>query len=349
MFGPVANKRSLGAGPDEVRTARLLLSGLSAGPEALRLPQVRRAARPRPVPGRVGRLSQRLRLRLGRLSYERDWVVPAMEARRAASPGHAEGPPKVLLRVDEFPHARALDDARYGRESFLRFHNVLADAGVPYLLAVVPHPSHDYLDPRARGGRPLTDEELGLLTRLTSECVALALHGRTHRTRDARPARHSELAGLPAAELEELLGAALAPLSDAGLAPPVFVPPFNRFDAAHWDTLARRFDVVCGGPESVALVGWHGTPVWRGDAVYLPSYAPLYGRARDVRFGLERMAAQGAALWAPVTLHVGWELDDGLDELRRLAAAAAGWARPWEEFLGAIRESTAAAGVRPGR
>ena len=49
----------------------------------------------------------------------------------------------------------------------------------------------------------------------------------------------------------------------------VFVPPFNRFDAAQYPVLAERFEIVCGGPESVALMGFHGGPLWRDGAVML--------------------------------------------------------------------------------
>ena len=35
----------------------------------------------------------------------------------------------MLLRVDEFPHARVLDEPRYGLDAFERFHAVLAEAG----------------------------------------------------------------------------------------------------------------------------------------------------------------------------------------------------------------------------
>ena len=292
------------------------------------------------MPGRVQRDAQRLLLRSGLLSYARSWVNPAIAARRVVAPNATGGSLRVLVRVDEFPHARTLDDPRNGREAFERFHAVLAGAGVPYLLAVLPYLARDYLDPDGRDGRPLDAAEAAVLARLPREGVTLALHGRNHRTRDRKASRHSELVGLGEAELEELLDDAESVLlSAAGVRPEVFVPPFNRFDAGQWDLLARRFDVVCGGPESVRLLGWHGSPVWRGSAVYLPSYPPLYGRGAEIRRELERLAAGGADIWAPVVLHPGWELEDDLDELGRLARVLAAHARPWGEFLRAVADS----------
>ena len=235
--------------------------------------------------------------------------------------------------MDEFPHARSLDDRRYDRDAFERFHDVLAEAGIPYLIAVLPHPSRDYLDPQASGGRRVSEAEVALLNRVGSEGVTLGLHGRDHRTRHARPSRHSELGGLRTEELDALLDDSLAMMGGIGAVPRVFVPPFNRFDASQWDVLARRFDVICGGPESVPLLGWHATPSWRGDAVWLPSYPPLYGRARDIVPALERMAEKAAGAWLPVTLHLGWEVDDALAGLRSLAKTLAGRAVSWSNFL----------------
>ena len=92
-----------------------------------------------------------------------------------------------------------------------------------------------------------------------------------------------------AGETEQLLDDALAELARHEIRPDVFVPPYNRFDARQFEALARRFAVVCGGPESIGLMGFQRTPQWRGETVYLPSYAPVYGRAA-------RVLARGRAL-----------------------------------------------------
>jgi Uncharacterized protein conserved in bacteria (DUF2334) len=331
--------RSTGARPAEERTSRLLLSGLPVDDRALDLPEVRRVARPATVPSRAVRTWQRLRLRRRRLSLEFSWLPLAAAARRAVARDAFGAPPRILLRVDEFPHARVLDDDTYDLEAFERFHAVLADAGVPYLLATLPRPSQDYLNPRGTGGRPLSDEELALLARVRGEGVTLGLHGLDHRTRHEHPRRHSELSGLGDGELEQRLDDAIAQLRPLDVRPRIFVPPFNRFDTRQWGALARRFDVVCGGPESVAAMGWQGTPVWRGDAVWLPSYPSFYGRANGVRAALGLVAPWAAGAWVPVVLHFGWEVDDGLDDLRALARAVSGQAVSWESFLEAVDAS----------
>jgi hypothetical protein len=94
-----------------------------------------------------------------------------------------------------------------------------------------------------------------------------------------------------------------------------------------------------GGPETVRLLGFQCTPVWLGDAVYLPSYPPLHGRADEVLPALERLIDRNAALWAPVTLHWSWEADDDWEALRRLVRVLSGCAVSWERFLDAVAAS----------
>jgi peptidoglycan/xylan/chitin deacetylase (PgdA/CDA1 family) len=332
---------------DEIRSARLLL-GLDTPADALsadllRSPVVRSAVRSRWCPSRPMRLLQRVRRKLGRLDYERAVADPLDAARRAVLGLDAAVPPRFLVRVDEFPHYLAWDDpARYGTERYRRFHAMMAGAGVPYLIAVLPRVSHAALDPQERRWRALEDEERTLLRQLPGDGVAFALHGLDHRTRFSSPRRHSELCGLGAAATDALIDDGLAELAPLGFSPQVFVPPYNRFDAEQYDVLARRFAVVCGGPESVGLVGFQRTPLWRGEAVYLPSYYPLYGHARDILPAARRLIDRRVGLWAPIVLHWGWEADEDWVALERLLEVIASYAARWEDFLAAVRASDGA-------
>jgi hypothetical protein len=281
-------------------------------------------------------------MKAGRITYERNVVAPLMRLREEALGSAAAGPPRFLVRVDEFPHYLAWDDPeRYGTEPYRRFHSIMADAGVPYLIAVPPRVSRSPLDPTASEWRPIDDGEQAMLSELRESdgFVAFGLHGRDHRTRHESPRRHSELCGLSVGETEGLLDGALAELRSFGVDTEVFVPPYNRFDAAQYEPLAERFNVIGGGPESVPLIGFHRTPVWRGDAVYLPSYFPLYGRAADVLPAAQGLIDRQAGLWTPIVLHWGWEADAGWSDLERMAAAIAPYTARWEDFLSAVRAS----------
>jgi hypothetical protein len=218
----------------------------------------------------------------------------------------------------------------------------MRSAGVPYLLAVTPHVSDDYLDPRGRRKRTLDEGEAEALSTVARDGVAMALHGYDHRTRHRSPQRRSELSGLEPAELCELLDRGLAAANDLGFDPSVFVPPFNRFDKRQYASLAQRFQIVCGGPESVRLVGFHRTPQWRGGAVYLPAYPPVYGRASGILPVISRLLAAQPGTWVPLVIHWGWEAEDAFTALEALAQKIAPIAASWDEFLQSMAEARAA-------
>jgi len=334
---------------DELRSARLLLGADALGDaladDALRSRIVRRAVRFRRYPSRPGRFLQRVQRKLGRFDYQRAVADPLDAARRAALAAAAPAPPRFLVRVDEYPHYLAWDDpARYGSERFRHFHAIMAGAGVPYLLAVLPRVSHAPLDRKESRWRTLEDEERTLLGQLPGDGVSYALHGLDHRTRFDSPRRHSELCGLGPAATDALIDDALAELAPLGISPEVFVAPYNRFDARQYEVLARRFAVVCGGPESIGLVGFQRTPLWHGEAVYLPSYHPLYGHAREILPAARALIEQRMGLWAPIVLHWGWEADEDWAALERLLEAIVSHAARWEDFLAAVGAS---AGVQP--
>lgn len=331
-------------GRDEARTARLLFDHeLTTGvvhDRELCARQVRVATGVPRVPVRPIRIAQQVRYKLGRLGFERDVLAPLVAARRAVLGERASAPPRFLVRVDEYPHYRAWDDpARFGTRQFERFHEILGAAGVPYLLAVLPRVTREPLSPSGSDSRALEDQETAMLARLAAEGVSFALHGLTHRTRFTSPRRHSELCGLSPAATAGLLDAGLAELAVHGVRPEVFVPPYNRFDAAQFEPLGRRFQIVCGGPESIGQVGFQRTPQWRGDAVYLPSYAPFYGHAGEVRPAAERVSEAACGLWIPIVLHWGWEAETGWGDLERLVNTLAPHAVAWDDFLAAVGRS----------
>lgn len=305
-------------------------------------PAILRALRERPIPSAPIRAAQRILMRAGRLSYEDSWLRPLQAARREALGEAAEAPPRFLVRVDEFPYYSGFDHPQFGNEASERFHAVMAEENVPHLMSVVPQWTHDPLNPHGSGGRPLDDRDRDLLERMRADGVTFGQHGCTHRTRYPSPRRHSELSGLDDAALGALLDRGLENLGAVGVAPRILVPPFNRFDADQWPVLSSRYDVVTGGPESVARIGFHGGPQWRGDAVYLPCYQPLYDRADAVQPAVEALIDAQAGTWIPVVLHSGWEITDGFAALRRLARRIAPFAASWDEFLADVDAS------RPG-
>jgi hypothetical protein len=336
---------SLAAVTDAARSARLLFDAeIAAGvvsADDVAVPAVLDAIRARPVPPVPMRWAQDVMRKLGRLDHQRAVDEPLVKTRQAVLGNRAAAPPRFLVRVDEFPHYKAWDEPeRFGTAGFERFHEILQSAGVPYLVAALPRVSRAPLDPHGTDSRALTDEEATMLRRVAGSAgVAVALHGRDHRTRFGDPRRHSELCGLEARQTAALLDEGLAELDRHGVYPDVFIAPYNRFDAAQWPLLAQRFAIVGGGPEGIRRLGFQRAPVWREGAVYLPSYAPYYGHARDVLPAAERAIARRTGLWTPLVLHWGWESDAGWRELEALCARIAPFAAEWTDFRDAVERS----------
>jgi hypothetical protein len=297
---------------------------------------------PSRVPPAPVRVAQRLAMKLGRLEWEHAWLDRLVAARRSVLGGAASGAPRFLVRVDEFPYYTSFDRPQ-DIDMSRKFHDVMAGAGVPHLMSVVPQLTHDPLTVGASGGRPLGAQEIEVLERMRGDRVTFAQHGTSHRTRFANVRRRSELCGLSPPLLEELLEDGRGRLAEAGVdSPRVFVPPFNRFDASQYAVLAGRFNVICGGPESAALMGFHGGPLWREGAVYLPCYAPLYANAQTILPAAERMIDLAPGTWIPIVLHTSWEQDDDFGALRRLAERIAPYAADWGDFLAEVDRSAEA-------
>lgn len=325
---------------DEWRSACLLFSEEIADgavrPEDLDRRDVAEAVADKPIPSRFSRRLQRRQMERGRLAYEDDVVAPLAAARAAVLGPHADGPPRFLLRVDGFPHDDAAPGAPGAVHGYRRAHAILREAAVPYLLSVSPLVARDADDPAAEEWRPHSAEEREALADARRDGVAFGTCGLDRRTRHADAQRRSELVGLGRKETAQRLDRAQAIMREEALHADVFVAPFDRFERSQYASIAERWDVVTGGPGSVEHVGFHRTPLWRGDAVYLPAYPPLHGRAADVIAGVRTLTAARTAVWAPVV--VDWRAEElrGFDDLVRLAEALTGLARPWDEFLAAV-------------
>jgi hypothetical protein len=332
--------------PDERRSAHLLFAEELALGEVdaadLEHPAVQRAVRHRPVPSRLSRRLQERAQARGSLTYDAASAEPMAAAREAVLGERAAGPPRVLLRIGDLPHLRAgQDPQRHGVRRLLEVHALLCEYEVPHLVAVRPRVSDDPLQPEAQWRR-LHDEELEAIAQLRRDGVAFALGGLDGRSTTASPGRASELAGLRRADLVARLDTAEGALRRHEVEPAIFSAPFERFDHRQYAVLAERYDVVCGGPATVGRMGFHATPLWRGNAVYAPAYPPLHGPAAGVRDAVARLEERRAALWVPAA--IDWAAEDGDPSgLHALCAQLRGLARGWDEFLAAVRASGASA------
>jgi len=206
----------------------------------------------------------------GRLKRRGSWTHAGV-LKRAARVGES-GTPRFLLRVDDYPRwDRGLD-------GFIRFHSVLREAGIPYLLGVIPRPADDPGDEHGRTERHWTPEEEEVL-KDAGRHVEVALHGWTHRRRCGDAA--AEIVGRSRDELAHQVREGISTLERAGLTPKAYIPPFNAVDAAALDVLQEYFNAVLGGPESVRWLGCLGSPCRLRGTWFIPSYPPAYGLAKE--------------------------------------------------------------------
>ena len=222
---------------------------------------------------------------------------------------------KVLLRVDDFPSLDAKSD------DLLRFHEAAMEEGVHYLLAVTP-----FLDDGS-GRKLLTTAERRILERVTSDGVELALHGFTHRSRYSNFG--SELLHMPGPTLERALAEADSYLAGFGFSTSTFVAPYNTYDPFTVSILAKRFAVLCGGPESVHSFGYRAGPSAFMGSTYVPSYRGAYELTdRDLPH-LDRLLATSGGGTLPITMHWANHLDSRLETFRAIARRIKGSVIRW--------------------
>jgi peptidoglycan/xylan/chitin deacetylase (PgdA/CDA1 family) len=108
----------------------------------------------------------------------------------------ATAAPKILIRMDEYPHWRAEHSpARYDDAAFEPWREIMTAADCPHLIAIVPRIADDPM--RASGAsRALTEVEVARLRQLAEDGVTFALHGYDHRTRFKHPRLQTELGTL---------------------------------------------------------------------------------------------------------------------------------------------------------
>lgn len=236
---------------------------------------------------------------------------------------------RLFLRVDDFPAWNETMDSFISESEFLVFHDVLARHRIPYLIAVTPQPCVRPLDHREKRTQQLTVAQQETLRTAIRSGASVGLHGVTHRTRT--DSTHAEFWEMDNDFFEEQIRYGHLELERmTGVRPRVFVPPFNRITTTQLNLLTKRFAVVCGGPESVRLLGyrWDCEQLTNG-SLYLPSYRPYYGRAHEILRGLAYPIATDVLC---ITLHWEWERRRGYSELESLCGAIRDRVQSWEKL-----------------
>lgn len=228
---------------------------------------------------------------------------------------------KFIIRVDDFPRWDIPS------EKFIEFHNILKRFDSTYILGVIPNLSLEPTEMLNKKTRYLTQEEIEMLKLVKAEGGTIALHGLTHQT--IRRGSHSEFVGLAAELVEEKIKTGLHLLEEYGFKTQIFIPPFNTIDKSNLRMLVRYFSIICGGPETLPLLG--NRPVLeRG--LYIPSYPPFYNKAIKI---LEYLKDSGQRLKevVPITLHWAWELKNNFKDVYKLCRFIAGKTYSYMELI----------------
>jgi peptidoglycan/xylan/chitin deacetylase (PgdA/CDA1 family) len=164
----------------------------------------------------------------------------------------------------------------------------LRKTGVCATFAVIPAVTEGaYHSPGDRGVLPLGATKIRFLRQAIEDgAIDVALHGWNHRSR-SNTSPHSEFVGVSAPEQKELIESGRDLLRTAvGVAPRVFVPPWNRYDDGTLDALTAH-DFTCVSANRYG-------PSRTGALRFLPTTADL----REVRQAVE--AARKSQDPAPV-------------------------------------------------
>ncbi len=174
-----------------------------------------------------------------------------------------EGHPSFLIRIDDFPHwERTLED-------FKRFHQVMEEFDIPYLLGVTPCLSLDRHNPFNTDFKKIDFREAEIIKH---PLIEIAMHGFSHQTNNTK--KNSEFTGLREKEVTEKIEKGLEIFSRFDIKPIAFIPPFDEIDMTSYKVLSRYFKIITGGPDSAKNIGYKLSPSFFKGAVYVPYYRP---------------------------------------------------------------------------
>lgn len=238
---------------------------------------------------------------------------------------NSDGRPKFLIRVDDFPRWDI------SSEEFKRFDEIFSKKGIPYLLGVTPFLSEEPLNPRCRRFRQLNDYDTEMINSMVSEGVEIALHGFSHKT--IKENFHSELVGLQKEEIKEKINLSLNELKRYTTQIRVFIPPFNTFDFHSMEILGKYFKIICGGPESIPFVGFRLSPSYLNGCLYVPSYEPMYEKARVIYKHVKKLKELKEYIIIPITLHWAWEIKNDFEDVEKLLEEIKDYVIRWNSLL----------------
>jgi len=219
------------------------------------------------------------------------------------------GIPKIFIRVDDFPYFD-LDNAE-----FLRCHEIFEALEIPYILGVTP-----FWEFEQGKVRELSCKDARIL-RQCRPLATLALHGFSHHPYPEF-ILPDELDHYSASEIDVLMRRTRCKWEELGLDfPTSLIVPFNTISLATFIRFSRYFRYIFGGPASLSTLGGRSLYERIGEAYWLPSYQPYYGRCSYMLKFLRKSEPAKKECYIPLTIHWGWERTDDFKAMKQLLLA----------------------------
>jgi hypothetical protein len=221
--------------------------------------------------------------------------------------------PVCVIRVDDFPRW----DLQFS--DYEKFHNILRNNKIPYLLGVTPHAALHPLEVDCTEFLNLEKDEIEFLKAAKQQSVTIAFHGYNHKTNgEAR----SEFDSIDQRAIEQKIENGLRYLKEnIGVTTDIMIPPFNHFGRWTIPILGKYFRIICGGPETLPILGLAQSPsLLEDNIVYIPSYRPLYGRTAYINRFLKKFIKKQKYAFLPITIHWAWEENEGYKDLQEFCS-----------------------------
>lgn len=228
-----------------------------------------------------------------------------------------------ISKVTQAPCTRIfirIDDVFLSKYELIeQFIKAMKQGGISFVAAI---PGNDLRRP----------ENVPIIENIVEAGGSIGLHGYSHRGKyGPYPSEILQMNFPELKELNESIKQAHLPVT---CKPKIFIPPFNAISWEQIIYLGETYQIICGGPETARFTSYrYGPLVLENNALYFPSFFPLYGQAADMLDpGLKQKIFMARAPLC-CTFHLQNEAQDGFSSLIKYIYKNHSIISDWNELL----------------
>ncbi|MGD9202648.1 MAG: hypothetical protein PVI26_13885, partial [Chitinispirillia bacterium] len=219
--------------------------------------------------------------------------------------------PKLYIRIDDF----FLEQ----NELVVEFCKSIEKMSIPFLAAI-------------KGQDLINKSNQQIINRISSACGEIGVHGYSH-TGKYGP-YDSEILQLSFPELDSLFHIKYGGIFSQNRNPSVFIPPFNAISWEQVLYLSKKFDIICGGPESARFTNYLFGPIaLNNGSIYFPCFFPFYGSSSDMLNSSFQNLVRNSKAPLCLTFHLHTEALDGFFSLKKCMTIFKNYIHAWEELI----------------